>query len=322
MIVFLLAFAVVPAYFTFGYFLERAALESHGEHVEASVLQHHPSRRGSGTITVRPIEPPRFETTLDRWPAGVGVGDTIELVYDPRDPGVAAAVDAPPVGLGIIIGALFDLFALALLLLALLPLGELLRRAWTRLRDGRPDNEHLLGERPSLRLRPHARPARRRPQLLSSLETAQIIFFVISAPVATAVVVGIFTAGAVDDARALQDTGVRARATVVKSDWGSDGWLDVRFSLPDGTEAASYISPRDHVYFEGNVVELVYEPGRPGNAQAIGDSSWQADTRVFVGLSIALAAAAAVSVLTGVVALTQRAQGAVPTDEDAGPPAG
>ena len=322
MILFLLALAGVPAYFTFGYFHERAVLESHGEHVEASVLQHHPSRRGPGTITVRPVEPPRFETTLDRWPAGVGVGDTIELVYDPRDPGLAAAVDAPPVDLRIVIGALFDLCALALLLLALLPVGELLRRAWTRLRDGRPDNEHLLGERPPLRLRPHTRPARRRPQLLASLEPAQIVFFVIGAPVAAAVAVGMFAAGTVDDARALQDTGARARATVVKSDWGSGGWLDVRFSLPDGTEATSYISPRDHVYFEGDVVELVYEPGRPGNAEAVGDSSWQADTRVFVGLSIALAAAAAVSVVAGVVALAQRARRSATTDEDARPPAG
>lgn len=322
MILFLLALAVVPAYLTFGYFQERAVLESHGVHVEASVLHHYPSRLGSGTITVRPIEPPRFETSLARWPAGVSVGDTIEVVYDPRDPGVAAAVDAPPIDLGIIIGALFDLFALALLLFALLPLSELLRRAWVRLRKGRPDNGHLLRQRPPLRPRPSSRPAGRRPQLLASLETAQIVFFVIVAPVAIAVAVGPFAAGAVDDARALQDTGARARATVMRSDWGAGGWLDVRFSLPDGTEATSYISPQDHVYYEGDVVELVYEPTRPGNAEAVGDSGWQADTRVFVGLSIAVAAAASAAVLAGTVALVQRARRPATTDEDAGPPAG
>ncbi|WP_157236842.1 DUF3592 domain-containing protein [Promicromonospora sukumoe] len=315
MVLGLFAFATFPAYLTYGYLQERVVLDSRGVHAEASVLHHQTSPRGSGTITVRPIEPPQFETTLDRWPAGTGVGDTIEVVYDPRDPGVAAAVDAPPVDLGIVIGVLLDLFALALLLLALLPLGELLRRAWTRLRDGRPDNEHLLRQRPPLAVHvSRRRPPRRQPHLLASLETAQIVLFVIVAPVATAVAVGMFAAGAVDDARALQDTGARARATVVRSDWGSDGWLDVRFSLPDGTEATSYISPRDHVYFEGNVVELVYEPGRPGNAEAVGDSSWQADTQAFVGLSIALAVAAAVSVLTGVVALAQRARRPTPTD--------
>jgi hypothetical protein len=63
----LLAFAVFPAYLTFGYFQERAALESHGVRAEASVL-HHNVQRGPDTLTVRPIEPPRFETTLDRWP--------------------------------------------------------------------------------------------------------------------------------------------------------------------------------------------------------------------------------------------------------------
>ncbi|MFE7509034.1 DUF3592 domain-containing protein [Promicromonospora sp. NPDC057488] len=328
MVLGLLAFAVFPACLTFGYIQEQAVLESHGVHAEASVLAHHPSRFGSGTITVRPIEPPRFETTLDHWPAGVDVGDRIEVVYDPRDPGTAAAVDAPLVDIGIIIGALFDLFALALLLVALLPLGELLRRAWIRLRDGRPGNEHLLQQRDPLGLRPTSRPAhptrpaRRRPQLLASLETAQIVFFVGLAPVAVAIALGMFAAGAVDDARALQDTGARARATVVRSDWtvGGGGWLDVRFTLPDGTEATSFIRPQDHVYYEGNVVDLVYEPGRPGNAEAVGDSGWQADTRVFVGFSVALVAAAVVSVLTGTVALVQRARR--PATDDAAPPAG
>jgi hypothetical protein len=233
------------------------------------------------------------------------VGDTIDVVYDPRDPSVAIAVGEPLVDFDIILGALFDLFALASLLLVLLPFGELLRRAWTRLRDGRPGNEHLLRERPS----PGIRPAKRRPQVLARLETPQIVFFLILAPVASAVLSGLFAADYVNDARALQDTGARARGIVERSDWSAGtGWLDVRFQLPDGTEATSSIHPWDHVYFEGDVVELVYEPDWPGNAQALGDSGWQAGTRVVVGLSVVLTATASVALLAAAVALAQRAR--------------
>jgi hypothetical protein len=313
----LLAFAAFPAYLTFGYFQERAVLENHGVRAEASVL-HLNVQRGSDSLTVRPIEPPRFETTLDRWPTGVDVGETIDVVYDPRDPGVAIAVGEPLVDFNIILVALFDLFALALLLVALLPLGELLRRAWTRLRDGRPGNEHLLRRRPPLRTRPPGH----RQQILASLETTQIVFFLILAPVASAVLLGLFAAESVNDARALQDTGARARGVVERSDWDAGGsWLDVRFQLPDGTEETSSIRPWDHVYFEGNVVELVYEPGRPGNAQALGDSGWQAETQFVVGLSVALTAAASVALIAAAVALVQRARRPA-TDHAADPPAG
>ncbi|MGI5191433.1 DUF3592 domain-containing protein [Promicromonospora sp. CA-289599] len=317
----LLAFAAFPAYLTFGYFQERAVLESHGVRVEASVLRLDVGR-GPDSLTARPIEPPRFETTLDRWPRGVDVGETIDVVYDPRDPGVAIAVDEPLVNFDTILVALFDLFALALLLLVPLAIGELLRRAWTRLRDGRPGNEHLLSEQPPLEIRP----ARRRPQVLARLETPQIVFFLILAPVASAVLFGLFAAESVNDARALQDTGARARGVVERSDWSAGGcWLDVRFQLPDGTEATSSISPWDDVYFEGDVVELVYEPGQPGNAQALGDSGWQAETRFVVGLSVALTATASVAVLAAAVALVQRARRPATdhaTDHAAGPPAG
>jgi hypothetical protein len=313
----LLAFAAFPAYLTFGYFQERAILEIHGVHAEASVL-HLDAGRGPDSLTVRPIEPPRFETTLDRWPSSVDVGDNIEMVYDPRNPGVAIAVDEPLVDFTIILVALFDLFALVLLLFALLPLGELLRRTWTGLRDGRPGNEHLLRRRPPLRTRP---PGRRR-QILPSLETPQIVFFLILAPVASAVLLGLFAAESVNDARALQETGAHARGIVERSDWSAGGcWLDVRFQLPDGTEATSSISPWDHVYFEGNVVELVYEPGQPGNAQALGDSGWQAETQFVVRLSVVLTATASVALLAAAVALVQRARRPA-TDHAAGPPAG
>lgn len=312
-----LALAAFPTCLTFGYFQERAFLESHGVRAEASVLDLD-VQRGPDSLTVRPIEPPRFETTLHRWPSGVDLGDTIDVVYDPRDPGVAIAVDEPLIDFNTVLVALLDLFALALLLFAPLPLTELLRRAWTRLREGHPGNEHLLRRRPPLR----ARPAGRRQQILPRLETSQIVFFLILAPVAGAVLMGLFAAESVNDARALQDTGARARGIVERSDWSAgSGWLDVRFQLPDGTEATSSIHPWDHVYFEGNVVELVYEPGWPGNAQALGDSGWQAETRVVVGLSVALTAAASVALLAAAVALVQRARRPA-TDHPAGPPAG
>jgi cation transporter-like permease len=44
------------------------------------------------------------------------------------------------------------------------------------------------------------------------------------------------------------------------------------------------------------------------NAQALGDSGWQAGTRVVVGLSVVLTATASVALLAAAVALAQRAR--------------
>lgn len=305
----LVAFASLPGLLTFNHLHDRAVLQGRGVHVVAWVVDNHTPARGSDSLTVRPVEPPYFETALDRWPGGVDVGDRLAVVYDPRDPERVAAVDEPLIDLGLVLVVAFDLLGVAILFLALVLLGELLRRAWVRLRDGAPNNDRLLGHRP---------PLGRRPRALARLETGQVVLVLIGAPVLGVVLSGLAAWDVVGHAAALRDSGARAEATVERSDWGSGGWLDVRFSLPDGAEQDTVIRPSDHVYYEGDVLEVVYDPQSPGNAQAVEDTGWQSEERVAVGVFVVFAATAVVAVPVAVFVLVRRAlrvrRGAVAAD--------
>lgn len=130
--------SALPGYLTFGYFQDRQILTERGVQTVASVTEVHGSRRGPDSVVVRPVDPPYFESTLYRFP-DVGVGDRLDVVFDPRNPTRIAAVDGPQINGSVLIVAGLDLLSLLALLFALAAAAELVRRAWARLRgDRRP----------------------------------------------------------------------------------------------------------------------------------------------------------------------------------------
>jgi hypothetical protein len=296
----LVAFSMLPAYLTFGHIRNAMILEDRGVQVMARVVDYRTAGRGPDTVTVRPLEPPYFETDLDRWPRGLDVGQQIGVVFDPHDPGLAVAVGASQVDLVDLGVAALDLLGLVLLLAALLPATELVRRAWARARGDRaPRSERLTTHRP---------PRKHRASPLAGLEPGQVVFLLIAAPVSVALS-GLLAANTAGDAAALQASGVHARATVERSEWGAGGnWLDVRFPLPHGTDVSTSITPRDRVYYEGDTLDVVYEPDAPRNVQAAGDAGWQIEAQIAVGVFVVCSAGSAVAVPVAVVDLVQRAR--------------
>ena len=306
----LVAISAIPGCLTFSMVRDAMILENRGVQVAAQVVDYRTAHRGTDTVTVRPLEPPYFETDLDGWPRGVGVGQHIDVVFDPHDPGLAVAVGAPQVDLGVLILAAFDLLGLVLLLFALLPAGELVRRGWARARGDRaPRIEHRTRSR---------RPRKHRASPLMGLEPGQVVFLLIAAPVGVALS-GLLAANIAGDALALENSGVHARATVERSSWGAGGhWLDVRFSLPDGSQVRTSVAQWDRVSFEGDTLDVLYRPEAPRNIQLTGDPGWQTHARIAVGAFIVCAAGAAVAVPVGVADLVQRARAATADDPGAG----
>jgi hypothetical protein len=303
------AISVLPGYLTFDYIQDRLILADRGVRVDAWVVDYQLSSRGSDRVTVAPVDPPRFEAALDHWPRGHYRGDLLDVVFDPRDPGRIAAVEEPLIDGGILAVAIFDLLCLFLLLFCMYVAGgELVRRGSARLRgDPSPDNDRLLQQRPPLRLRPRV-PAGR--EILAGWETAQIVLVLVIAPVASSVIFGLVAADSLRDADALRTSGAHARGIVEESSWDSGGgWLDVRFPLPDGTEEnASFINPLKKVYYEGDSVEVVYEPAAPSNAQPAGETGWAPLAWIFAGLFIVFMATAATTVAVAIITFIRRAR--------------
>jgi hypothetical protein len=128
--------SALPGYLTFGYFQDRQILAERGVQIVATVTEAHWSRRGSDTVVVRPVDPPYFESTLYRFP-DVGVGDRLDVVFDPQNPARIAAVDGPLINGSVLVVAGLDLLSLLALLFAIAAAAELVRRAWARLRGNR-----------------------------------------------------------------------------------------------------------------------------------------------------------------------------------------
>ena len=296
----LVVIPMIPGLLTFSMVRDALVLEDRGVQVAAQVVEYRTAGRGSDTVTVRPLEPPYFETDLDRWPRGLGVGQQIEVVYDPRDPGLAVAVGAPWVDLGMVVLAAFDLLGLVLLLAALLPAGELVRRGWARIRGDRsPQVVHRATDRG-----PHK--TRARP--LAGLESGQVVYLLIAAPVAVALS-GLLATNVAGDATALKASGVHARATVERSSWGAGGhWLDLQFSLPNGAQVSTSVTAWDQVSYEGDALDVLYLPDDPRTVQVARDAGWPIQARIAVGAFVVCAAGATVAVPLAVADLVRRAR--------------
>ncbi|PUB26106.1 hypothetical protein C8K30_106194 [Promicromonospora sp. AC04] len=291
-----LIFSAFPGYVTFEYIQDRLILADRGVRVNAWVVDYNWVRRGPDTVVVRPDDPPYFEATLSRGPDGIKFNDRLDVVFDPRAPGRIVAVDEPLIDGYVLLFAGLDLLALLALLGGLVAVRELLRRVWARRHGG------LAQTRGDPPVGP-------RPRLLAAWETPQIVLLLVIAPVLSAAILGPLAASSVNDAAALRTSGVVVQAVVVKSTWDGAGELDVRFPTMDGTKHSAYVTVGDGVYYEGDSVEVIYEPAAPGNAQLAGEDGWESEPWIFAGTFIAFSATAAATVPVAVVALIRRARG-------------
>lgn len=304
---------MVAGILTFSLVRNEMILEDRGVQVTAEVVDYTASRR-SDRVTVRPLEPPYFETDLDRWPRGLDIGQQIDVVFDPQDPGHAVAVGTPPavsVFLGI---TALDLFGLVFLLVTPFPVGELVRRVWARARGQHVTSDPVPGNRvtddrvTSDERRTWGRPPRqRRASPLADLEPGQVVFLLVAAPVGVALS-GLLAANIAGDAAALGDSGVPARATVEKSSWSAGQWLDVRFSLPDGTVIRTDVTPPSRVYYEGDTLDVLYQADAPRNVQVAEDAGWQIQAQSTVAVFVLCVVGSAVVVPVAVIDLVQRAR--------------
>ncbi|MFD2024712.1 DUF3592 domain-containing protein [Promicromonospora aerolata] len=285
--------AAFPAYATFEHIQDRLILADRGVQVNAWVVDYDHVRRGWDTVVVRPDEPPYFEATLNRWPGDIAFNSRIDVVYDARDPGRIVAVDEPLIDSQVLVFAGLDLFALLMLFRGLVAICELFRR---RARARRPEGVVLQDDPP----------AGPRPHLLSGWQTSQIVLLLVIAPVLGTAISGLLAASAISEAAALRTSGVSERAVVVKSIWEGAGRLDVRFPIQDGTRRSAEVTVRGGGYYEGDTVEVVYEPADPANARLTGPDSGDYPPWVHAGVSIAFSATAAVTVPTAIGALGRR----------------
>ena len=284
-----------PAYATFGYIHDRLVLADRGVQVNAWVVDYNYMRRGRDTVVVRPDEPPYFEATLKRWPGDIAFNDRLDVVFDPRDPGRLVAVDEPLIDSQVLLFAGLDLLSLLFLLRALVAVGELLRRARMQ-RQGEVASTHDV---------PPVVPP---PRLLAAWRTSRIVLLLVIAPILGASVFALLAAVTISDAAALRASGVGTRAVVVKSVWNADGELDVRFTIQDGTMRSADVTVWNDVHYEGDSVDVVYEPGDPDNARLAGPGGADPARWVYVTAFFAFSATAAVSVPTAVGTLVRRAR--------------
>ena len=308
-VIFVICGASLPAYLTFQHLHDRQILTDRGVQAQVWVTDIHWHRRGSDTMDVKTVEPPHFESVLGRHQGAV-VGDRIDVVFDPLAPGRIALADQPLVGKGDLLFVGIDLLCVLALLSLVLPVSELIRRTWARWR-GSPEP---AGPPPG-----GNRPAGPRRRLLAGLETPQVVLVLIVGPMTGAVITAMFAADAVETADALESTGVTTRAVVHESTWtdNDSGWLDVRFKLPDGTEASSYVNAHGQVHYVGESVDVIYARDAPANAQLAGPGASTTDLWIPIGLFVVFAATALTTMPIAAVALVRR--GLVRRSRIAGP---
>jgi hypothetical protein len=282
-----------PAFATFDYIRDRVILEDRGVQVDVWVVDYNWVRKGPDTVVVRPDDPPYFEATLSRGPSDLAFNDRLDVLYDPRNPGRIVAVDEPLIDGQVLLFAGLDLFAIVCLLAGVVAVGELLRRAVARRKEetALPRDEPLASPR---------------TPFLATLETSQVVLLLVVVPVLSTAVFGLLAASSINDATALRTTGVTTRAVVVKSTWNGAGELDVRFPVQDGIKHSAHVPVRGGVYYEGDSVDIVYEPARPTNARLALPGSEPDASLIYLAVFIAFGAAAAVSVPTAVGTLVSR----------------
>ncbi|WP_123814899.1 hypothetical protein [Myceligenerans xiligouense] len=282
-----MAIAAVPTWLSVEHLRTFAILEEHGVRTSAEVLAFE-GARGPRTMMISPDDNPSVFTRLNHWPRGTEVGDTLEITYDPANPGRVMAVDAPAVDASIAIVALFEIGALGLVAVLVPPgLVLLVRRvrdpAWRRRsdpgastgRDGRQPRRHRLVWVPGAwrRIRHEAQ---------EQGAWTSILVFAVTPITFTLLCVGV-TVVEVRDLVALDERGVAAQAEVLGSEWGSNR-QDRLMVWVDGEE--SWITRWTGVPRYGDPIDVIYLPENPRVARQAGVFPWGPAQFVLVAAGI------------------------------------
>jgi hypothetical protein len=253
-----------------------AILDDRGVTTPAEVVALTSGGRGPASITVVPEGNVSVRTRLHHWPRGTEVGDTLQITYDPVNPGRVVATNAPVVDVWIATNALLEIGALWLVV-AVVPPGValLLRRArdpaWRPRSDPAAPGDGVV-------LRTRRNPLMWGPAAWRKVgdwareEGAwkSIMIFVFLPVVLTSFGVG-FTVEEVRGLVALEDRGVPARAEVLGSEWAGNRQEELTVWV-DAKEAS--ISRWTGVPRYGDSIDVIHLPEDPQVVRQVGIFPW------------------------------------------------
>ncbi|RPF21686.1 hypothetical protein EDD34_2318 [Myceligenerans xiligouense] len=284
-----LAIAAVPTWLSVEHFRTFVILEDHGVRTSAEVFAlEGGGRQGPRTMAISPDDNPSVLTRVSHWPRGTEVGDALEVVYDPANPGRVVATDAPVVDAWIAVVALLEIGALWLVSVVVPPtLALLVRRvrdpAW-RPRAAPEVSSGRVGRRPwsrSLSWGPAVWRGVGRAAREQGVWKALMIFAFL--PITFAVLgVGI-TAAEVRDLIALDERGVTARAEVLSSEWAGNRQerLTVWVAAQEAEISRWAGAPR-----YGDPIDVIHLPEDPQVVRQVGVFPWGHGEVLFAVLGV------------------------------------
>lgn len=283
------AIATPTTWLSVEHFRTFAILDDRGVTTSAEVVALTSGRRGPHEITVVPDDNSSVRTRLHHWPRGTEVGDTLQITYDPLNPGRVVATEAPVVDAWIATTALLEIGALWLVVAVVPPgIALLLRRARDPAWRPRPDPD-APGAEVALR-------ARRNPLRCAAAawrkvgdwarETGAfkaVMIFVFLPITLTCFGVGI-TVEEVRGLIALEQRGVPAQAEVVGSEWAGNRQEELTV-LVDGEKA--WISRWTGVPRYGDPIDVIHLPDDPQVVRQVGVFPWGHEELIWASLGLA-----------------------------------
>ena len=314
----LLVFWIPLAWITADHLATPVILGARGVTVEAVVDYRSHGRVPS--LDVRTVEAPQFSTTLYHWPRHLEVGDRFELTYDPRRPTRAAAEDTPWVDAQVVQFAIIDLVVLPCGLL-LVPMAlELARRARNRRATGLLlKSDDGSPRRPLGGLRRGYTAATQNLRDDADTQPPLVTFTVfLLLPGVLFVAGGGFVVVQAAQAAALYERGTSGTAVVDRtnmvSGWGeyADIHFDVRATPSTASPVRTTVTHLAAQHFEGESIEVVYDPAHPENAIEAGAIPWGWAEWTATAVFAASGAFGAVSVPAAVAPLRRTVRGERP----------
>lgn len=302
------AIATPTTWLSVEHFRTFAILDERGVSTSAKVVALTSGGRGPHEITVVPDDNTSVRTRLHHWPRDTEVGDTLQITYDPLNPGRVAATDEPVVDAWIATTALLEIGALWLVV-AVVPPGAalLLRRARDPAWRPRPDPDEPSDE---VALRTHRNPLKWAPAAWHKVGDwareqgawKSILIFVFLPITLTCFGVGL-TVVEVRGLVALEERGVPAQAEVVGSEWAGNHQEELTI-LVDGEEA--WISRWTGVPQHGDPIDVIHLPDDPQVVRQVGVFPWGHEEFIWASLGLAGTITAPLVVPAAIAGLLRR----------------